>query len=78
MSSQRRHARWDKRLLWERLAVLLLGIYLTTTAIASCTRGRLLYSNYLRLPTFAPLTLAVGVLLIAIAIVAWEWGRKSL
>jgi hypothetical protein len=57
----------------ERLALVVLGIYLTGGGITTLSSGRRTYANYLHTPTSAALALALGILLLAIGTLGWKW-----
>jgi hypothetical protein len=49
----------------ERCTVIVLGLYLSAVGMHALAAGRLLYPNYLRSPVFAPIAVAIGIVLIA-------------
>jgi hypothetical protein len=56
----------------ERVAVVVLGLYLTGTGVLSLLRGRWSYTDYLGLDVPAPLALATGLLLLVLGVVRWS------
>jgi hypothetical protein len=47
----------------ERAAIIVLGLYLAAVGTNALASGDWMYSNYLRWPVAAPLSIAIGVVL---------------
>jgi hypothetical protein len=61
-----------RRLLLERTAVLILGLYLLGTGVSKLRNGRWLYPNYLGRQALAPAAIVVGLLLILLGLFRWS------
>ena len=62
-----------RNLILERLALLILGVYLAGGGITTLTTGRTTYTNYLHLPVAAASAVLVGAMLIVLGTLGWKW-----
>ena len=67
-----------RSLILERVALLVLGIYLAGGGIATLTTGRTTYTNYLHLPVAAASAVIVGAMLIVLGTFGWKWLASRL
>lgn len=73
LMTDRRHAH-DHLARLERAATIVLGLYLTGTALDALGHGRWLFADYLGLEVPAPLGLGAGLLVLGAGTI---WWRKS-
>lgn len=68
----------ERMVLFIRLALLTLGIYLTGGGISTLSTGRAAHTNYLQAPVSATVALTVGVLLLFFGTLGWKWISRYL
>jgi hypothetical protein len=62
-----------RSLILERLAIVILGVYLAGSGIATLATGRATHPNYLHAPTSAAMAVAIGSVLIVLGTFGWNW-----